>query len=255
MMFLNLVTPRSVLDGKCFYRNVGWWTYELCPMSHVKQMHIDPNSNKVVEEVLIGSYSAAAPYELHHNPDRLDHTSQLANVGPAYTTGLTTVYGGGDEAQPGGFFFTCEWVRQKIAMVLPIRRWAAANLKFTRPRQAAVTFKCLRVEVEEKRTWLEDANIYLGKDKTPFDMTVVEPSQGLYQIELRHEALCADPLLYAETVAELSPYGDPNEDIMCQSEKDGKLYKLGDVPRGDGYYHDWKTAFNPMDIGEEGYGI
>lgn len=53
-------------------------------------MRIDPNSNKVTEEYTIGLHSPAAPFELHHNPDRLDHTDILNEVGPAWTTSLTT---------------------------------------------------------------------------------------------------------------------------------------------------------------------
>lgn len=135
--------------------------------------------------------------------------------------------------------------------MLPFKRWAAADWKETRPRQTAVSFKCLRLEHSEKRKWLERANTYLGKDHKPFSLSVREPSPGLYEVTLRHEALCDDALLYAETVSELSPYGNPNEDIICQSEKDGKLYKLGDIPHDDSLYHEWKSPFHPFDGGEE----
>ena len=80
----------SALDGKCFYRNDGWWTYEFCYKSHIKQMRIDPHLDKVVEERVVGVYSPWSPFELHHNPDRMDHTDNLHEVGPAWTTALTT---------------------------------------------------------------------------------------------------------------------------------------------------------------------
>uniref|UniRef100_A0A7S1HI88 MRH domain-containing protein n=1 Tax=Hemiselmis andersenii TaxID=464988 RepID=A0A7S1HI88_HEMAN len=239
------------LEGKCFYRNDGWWTYEFCYQSHVRQMHIDPNSNKVVQQHTLGVYSPTAPFELHHQPDRLDHTDNLDTEGPAWTTSLTAVYGGGDECAPGGWWYTCEWVRAKILRILPLTRWAGKNIKRTRPRQVAVSFKCLRVEMDDKRKWLEEANIYLGKDRIPFDLTVEESSPGLYEMTLRSEALCDNPLLYAETVSELSPYGNPNEDIMCQSDLDGRLYKLADVPGDDSHYHEYKAAFHPFDLGQE----
>jgi len=241
----------GMLKGKCFYRNDGWWTYEFCYQSHVRQIRIDPNSNKIVQEYTLGVYSPAAPFEVHHRPDRLDHTEDLHEEGPAWTTSLTTVYGGGDECRPGGWWYSCDWIRAKIMFFLPLTRWAGKNIKTTRPRQVAVSFKCLRVEMTEKREWLEQANIYLGKDRTPFDVTVEETSPGLYELELRSEALCDDPLLYAETNAELSPYGNPNEDIMCQSEEDGSLYKLADVPGDDSHYHEFKSAFHPFDLGSE----
>ena len=114
-----------------------------------------------------------------------------------------------------------------------------------------MSFKCLRLEEPEKRAWLESANVYLGEDKTPFDVMIKEDSPGVYELQLRSESLCNDPLLYTETVAELSPYGNLNQDITCQSESDGKLYKLEDIPGDESLYHEWKSAFHPFDIGPE----
>jgi hypothetical protein len=81
---------RSAIEGKCFYRKDWWWTYEFCYKSHVKQYRVDPNSNKIVEEHIIGRYNSSMPFELHHSPDRMDHTNRLDEEGPAWTTSLNT---------------------------------------------------------------------------------------------------------------------------------------------------------------------
>lgn len=31
------------LDGACFYRQEGWWTFELCVRRHVRQFHAADN--------------------------------------------------------------------------------------------------------------------------------------------------------------------------------------------------------------------
>ena len=34
---------RRTLEGKCFYRQGVYWTYEFCYRSHVRQFRADPN--------------------------------------------------------------------------------------------------------------------------------------------------------------------------------------------------------------------
>ncbi len=52
-----------VLEGKCFYRQKGWWTYEFCYKSHVRQFHMDLNSKKITEEYMLGHYNASNSFE------------------------------------------------------------------------------------------------------------------------------------------------------------------------------------------------
>jgi hypothetical protein len=42
---------------------MGWWTYEFCYKSHVRQFHMDMNSKKITEEHIIGYYNASTPFE------------------------------------------------------------------------------------------------------------------------------------------------------------------------------------------------
>jgi hypothetical protein len=99
-------------------------------------------SNAVEEEYLVGRFNASVPFEVLTQPDRTDHTRHLDQEGPAWTTALLTRYGGGDLAdQWGSGWYSAEWVRWSLFGVLPIKRWAPRNLRFKRPRQAAVTFK------------------------------------------------------------------------------------------------------------------
>ncbi len=79
-----------MLEGKCFYRVTEWWTYEFCYKSHVRQFHRDPYTQKVTEEYMIGRYNASAPFEVYTAPDRTDHTMELDQDGPAWTTALLT---------------------------------------------------------------------------------------------------------------------------------------------------------------------
>ena len=52
-----------MLEGKCFYRQQGWWTFEFCFKSHVRQFHMDTNTEKITEEFMLGYYNASNSYE------------------------------------------------------------------------------------------------------------------------------------------------------------------------------------------------
>jgi hypothetical protein len=59
-----------VLEGKCYYRQQGWWTYEFCYKSHVRQFHMDMNTKKITEEYMLGYYNASNSFEAR-NSERL----------------------------------------------------------------------------------------------------------------------------------------------------------------------------------------
>lgn len=40
---MSITEILSLMKGTCFYRADGWWTYEICPSSHVAQTHQDAN--------------------------------------------------------------------------------------------------------------------------------------------------------------------------------------------------------------------
>jgi len=41
-------------DSSCFQRSEGWWTYELCPLSQIRQYHEE--QSKVVQEYVLGRF-------------------------------------------------------------------------------------------------------------------------------------------------------------------------------------------------------
>ena len=50
----------SALDGSCFYRVEGWWTYEFCHGKHVRQYHQENAAAKPTSEFSLGVFDAAA---------------------------------------------------------------------------------------------------------------------------------------------------------------------------------------------------
>ncbi len=52
-----------MIEGKCYYRQQGWWTYEFCYKSHVRQFHMDMNTKKITEEFMLGYYNASNRFE------------------------------------------------------------------------------------------------------------------------------------------------------------------------------------------------
>ena len=70
----------SALDGSCFYRIEGWWTYEFCHGKHVRQYHQDNAAAKPTTEISLGVFdapaTAAAP---RHHPARAGE-GRLAHV-------------------------------------------------------------------------------------------------------------------------------------------------------------------------------
>jgi len=143
--------------------------------------------------------------------------------------------------------------------------------------------RCLLLEDENKRMWLDNSNLYLdgcapprlagdvlrarfhpranghgpaearggglrgGREHVPFDIEVLEVGTGIYDVVVRSEALCASPLLRLETVTELDPFGDILEDVVCQSEESGEVYPLRDVPGDDRFYHKFRQALSVVD--------
>jgi len=229
------------LEGKCFYRVAGVWTYEFCYKSHVKQMRIDPNGNRLLEEILLGVYNESMPFELLTAPDRLDHTQHLDQDGPAWTTSVMTVYGSGDGADQYGN----GWMSLKGSLNPFSKNFGRVELSSVRPRQVGLKFKCLKIEEPGFRQWLEDSHVYLDKDHVPFDVHVHETALGVYEMTIGTEALCQEDLLYQETILELSQFGNLEEEVVCQSEESGMVYKLKDVPNDNRFWHKFQEAVNP----------
>mmetsp|Transcript_50733 Transcript_50733/g.123659 ORF Transcript_50733/g.123659 Transcript_50733/m.123659 type:complete len:429 (+) Transcript_50733:125-1411(+) len=233
------------IEGKCFHRREAYWTYEFCYKSHVRQYRWDPIAQKITDSHMLGYYNKSAPFELLHMPDNIKWTQDLDVEGPAWTSSLNTVYGNGEDAEPLGLWYSAEY-----------RNWfMSKNFTLFRPRQVAVRFQCLQMHFENEigtRMWLDRANVYLDKDRIPFDIFIEEPRAGLYEVVIKSEALCErDSPIYQETDVELSAEGSPLHDITCQSEKDGQVYELWEVPMQEGYEHEWKEAYHPWDDGEE----
>ncbi|XP_042482297.1 protein OS-9 homolog [Macadamia integrifolia] len=65
---VKLKTPDELLevlkDG-CVVRQEGWWSYELCYQSKLRQFHLD--GGKVVQEFILGIYDAEATAAFNHN--------------------------------------------------------------------------------------------------------------------------------------------------------------------------------------------
>ena len=55
-------------------------------------------------------------------------------------------------------------------------------------RQVGIKFKCLNVQEEGYKQWLERSNVYLDKVHVPFDMQVEETATGIYQIQVKGES-------------------------------------------------------------------
>jgi len=233
------------LTGKCFYRVDGIWTFEFCYKSHIKQMRIDPNGNRLLDEILLGVYSESTPFELLTAPDRLDHTQNLDDEGPAWTSSIMTVYGNGDGADQ----FGNGWMNitgSFIGSLNPFsKQWGILEGSTVRPRQVGVKYKCLKIQQEGYKQWLESSNVYLDDDHVPFDVQVYETALGIYEMQIRTEKLCEHDLLYQESTLELSQFGNLDDEVVCHSEETGMVYKLKDVPSDDRFWHKFKSAVNP----------
>lgn len=64
-------TPDELLEslnGQCFLRHEGWWSYEFCYRGKVRQFHAE--EKKLVQEFTLGVYDAEATAAFHQNsPD------------------------------------------------------------------------------------------------------------------------------------------------------------------------------------------
>ena len=57
----NLPTTRAFsallsLKGQCFTKTIGWWTYEFCPMKHVRQFH-SSSKNSQDDDIFLGVFN------------------------------------------------------------------------------------------------------------------------------------------------------------------------------------------------------
>ena len=48
------------LKDECVYKAEGWWTYEVCYGSHVRQFHADPKTQQVLAEFFLGRESPSS---------------------------------------------------------------------------------------------------------------------------------------------------------------------------------------------------
>jgi len=65
---IKLKTPDELLDvlkDRCFIRQEGWWTYELCYQQKLRQLHLE--DEKVVQEFILGAYDAEATADYNQN--------------------------------------------------------------------------------------------------------------------------------------------------------------------------------------------
>lgn len=69
----KLKTPDELLDvlkDRCLIRQEGWWSYEFCYQQRLRQIHLDEDGKKVVQEFSLGEYDAEATEAYHKNrPD------------------------------------------------------------------------------------------------------------------------------------------------------------------------------------------
>ncbi|KAJ6838078.1 protein OS-9-like protein [Iris pallida] len=71
---IKLKTPDELLDvlkDKCLYRHEGWWSYELCHLKHLRQLHLE--DDKAVQEFYLGMFDseATAAFNQNHSDDSL----------------------------------------------------------------------------------------------------------------------------------------------------------------------------------------
>ncbi|KAI8565667.1 hypothetical protein RHMOL_Rhmol03G0278200 [Rhododendron molle] len=65
---IKLKTPDELLEvlkDRCFIRQEGWWTYELCYQKKLRQLHLE--DEKVVQEFILGAYDAEATAGYNQN--------------------------------------------------------------------------------------------------------------------------------------------------------------------------------------------
>ena len=75
----------SALRGRCFTMAVGYWTYELCPMQHVRQFRQE--RNRIGVEFNLGQYDKTADKMTVGVKGRLDPSVVLHTFTQGYTNG------------------------------------------------------------------------------------------------------------------------------------------------------------------------
>jgi len=83
------------LGGNCLYLNQGWWTYEVCFMTRIRQLHLD-NTGGIAAEHLIGNYREAALGKPGLMKIDEDEMSDLGLPGQARSY-VRHIYDGGEE--------------------------------------------------------------------------------------------------------------------------------------------------------------
>jgi len=68
----------SSLEGSCFYRVEGWWTYELCYGKALRQFHAENNVHTA--EFVLGAYSSVTA----HDPDIIEVDESTKDGGTYY---------------------------------------------------------------------------------------------------------------------------------------------------------------------------
>ena len=64
------------LEGRCFYRIEGWWTYEFCHMKKIRQYHQE--DKKVTNEYTLGVYHPGLTKEAEKDRTAVDRSSRTA---------------------------------------------------------------------------------------------------------------------------------------------------------------------------------
>lgn len=86
----SLTSILHALNNSCAMRLEGWWTYELCIGSHIRQMHLHTESTKLEDGYMVQSQIIQSQYSLGFAPralydnetaltQLLTHTTQQAN--------------------------------------------------------------------------------------------------------------------------------------------------------------------------------
>ncbi|KAJ6832979.1 protein OS-9-like protein [Iris pallida] len=71
---IKLKIPDELLDvlkDKCLYRHEGWWSYELCYLKYLYQLHLE--EYKALQEFYLGMFDseATAAFKQNHSDDSL----------------------------------------------------------------------------------------------------------------------------------------------------------------------------------------
>ncbi len=89
------------LGDKCFLLSRGWWSYEICLFSTIRQLHYDTDGETVLSANLIGSFSEQRTLHIHPLVLQKDDMEKLGLVGERRAYVMQS-YENGDKCEENG---------------------------------------------------------------------------------------------------------------------------------------------------------